>query len=273
MHIFRTGSKLVPQAALLTAALLAVACGGVTAFQGQNAISVVGSPPAPPPPPPPPPPKKEEPPPPPARVEVRDNKIEIREKIQFEANKAVILPQSFGLMDEIAGTIKKFPHIKKIAIEGHASAEGDAKHNLKLSDDRAKSVMKYLVDKGVEAARLSAQGYGSKKPIADNATEEGREKNRRVEFVITEQDVTQKKVEVDHTGKEKVIEEKQLVEKKEVAPVEEAKPEPKKDAAAPKKVEIPKKAEAAKKPEEPKKDAAKAPAKLPELKPKKPETK
>lgn len=273
MQDFRTGPRFITLTALLTGALALTACGGGTlAFQGANSIAINGTPPAPPPPPPA-PPKKEEPPPPPARVEVRDNKIEIREKIQFEANKAVILPQSFGLMDEIAGTIKKFPHIKKIAIEGHASAEGDAKHNLKLSDDRAKSVMKYLVDKGVEAARLSAQGYGSKKPIADNATEEGREKNRRVEFVITEQDVTQKKVEVDHTGKEKVIEEKQLVEKKEVAPVEEAKPEPKKDAAAPKKVEIPKKAEAAKKPEEPKKDAAKAPAKLPELKPKKPETK
>lgn len=222
MHIFRTGSKLVSHAALLSSALLAVACGGVTAFQGQQAISVVGTPPAPPPPPPP-PPKKEEPPPPPARVVLKDNKIEIGEKIQFELNKSVILPQSFGLMDEIADTIKKNPQVKKLAIEGHASAEGDAKKNLKLSDDRAKSVMKYLVDKGVEAGRLTAKGYGSTKPIADNATEEGREKNRRVEFVVTEQDVTQKKVEIDHTGKEKVLEEKQIVEKKETPP-EEAKP-------------------------------------------------
>jgi OOP family OmpA-OmpF porin len=210
-----SGPKLISHLALVMGAALSVACGGTIAFQGANPIGVVGTPPAPPPPPPPP---KEEPPPPPARVEVRDNKIEIKEKIQFEYNKAVILPASFGLLDEIAGVIKKNPHLKKISIEGHASSEGDPKHNLKLSDERAKSVMKYLVDKGVEAGRLAAKGFGSQNPIADNKTEEGKEKNRRVEFLILEQDVTQKKVEVDHTGKEKVLEEKQTTEKKEEPP-------------------------------------------------------
>jgi len=187
---------------------------------------VAGNVPAPPPPEP----KKEEPPPPPARVELRDNKIEIREKIQFEHNKATILPQSFSLLDEIAALIKKNPHIKKIAIEGHASAEGDKNHNLRLSDDRAKSVMKYLVEKGVEAPRLTAKGYGVTKPIADNNTEEGKEKNRRVEFNVLEQDVTKKKVEIDpKTGKEKVVEEQKLTEKKaaETAPAAD-----KKDPAA-----------------------------------------
>jgi OOP family OmpA-OmpF porin len=197
-------------------AMLSIACGGTIAFQGENPIGVVGTPPAPPPPPPPPP---EEPPPPPARVEVRDNKIEIKEKIQFEYNKAVILPASFGLLDEIVDVIKKNTHIKKIAIEGHASSEGDAKHNLKLSDERAKSVMKYLTDKGIDAGRLTAKGYGSTRPIADNKTEEGKEKNRRVEFMIVEQDVTQKKVEVDHKGQEKVLEEKKSTETKEIPQV------------------------------------------------------
>jgi hypothetical protein len=149
---------------------------------------------------------------------VRDNKIEIHEKIQFAVNKATILEASFSLLDEIAGVIKNAPHIKKIAIEGHASAEGNKAVNLKLSDDRAKSVMKYLVDKGIEKERLTAKGYGSSKPIAENDTEEGREKNRRVEFNIVEQDVTQKKVEIDPTtGKEKIVEEKKSVETKEVA--------------------------------------------------------
>lgn len=229
MHVSRAGSKLLANAALLAGALIAAGCGGVTQFQGQTALNVTGTPPALPPPPPPP---KEEPPPPPPRVVVKDNKVEIGEKIQFEVAKATILPQSFSLMDEITDTIKKNPQIKKLSIEGHASSEGDAARNTKLSDERAKAVMKYIVDKGVEPARLVAKGFGAKKPIADNATEEGKEKNRRVEFVIVEQDVTQKKIEVDHTGKEKVIEEKKMVEKKEEAAAPAA-ADSKKDAAAP----------------------------------------
>jgi outer membrane protein OmpA-like peptidoglycan-associated protein len=204
MQDFRTGPKFITLTALLTSAIALSACGGGTlAFQGTSAFPIVGTPPALPPPPPPP---KEEPPPPPARVEVRDNKIEFKEKIQFENNKSVILPQSFSLLDDIVKVIKDNEHIKKIAIEGHASAEGDAKRNLTLSDERAKAVMKYCVDHGIDAKRLTAKGFGITKPIADNATEDGREKNRRVEFNIVEQDITKKKVEIDaKTGKEKLI--------------------------------------------------------------------
>ena len=94
--------------------------------------------------------------------------------------------------------------------------QGDKNLNLKLSDARAKAVMKYLVDHGIEKDRLTAKGFGSTKPIADNATEEGKEKNRRVEFNIVEQAVTSKKVEIDtKTGKEKVLEEKVSEVKKE----------------------------------------------------------
>ena len=150
----------------------------------------------------------------PPRVEVRDNKIEIHEKIQFDYDKAVIKEASFSLMNEIADVIKKNPQIKRIRIEGNASSEGNAAHNKTLSDDRAKSVMKYLTDHGIANAELTAIGYGSDRPIADNSTEDGREQNRRVEFVILEQDVTHKKVEVDpKTGQEKVVEEKHETEK------------------------------------------------------------
>jgi OOP family OmpA-OmpF porin len=215
MQDFRTGPRFITLTAFLTGAIMLTACGGgLTTFQGAGAIAVVGTPPAPPPPPPP-PPKKEEPPAPPPRVEVRDNKIEFKEKIQFENNKSVILPQSFGLLDDIVKVIKDNPQAKKIAIEGHASAEGDAKRNLTLSDERAKAVMKYCVDHGIDAKRLTAKGFGITKPIADNATEEGREKNRRVEFNIIEQDVTQKKVEIDpKSGEKKVLEEKTATEAK-----------------------------------------------------------
>jgi hypothetical protein len=147
---------------------------------------------------------------PPPRVELRDNKIDFKEKIQFEVNKAIIKPESDSLLAEIADVIKKNPQVKKISIEGHASAEGDAKHNKVLSDDRAKAVMAHLVKKdGVDAARMVAKGWGVEKPIAPNDTEENREKNRRVEFLVVEQDVTQKKVEIDPTtGKERVVDTK-----------------------------------------------------------------
>ena len=183
------------------------ACGGVTQFQGGQAFAVAGTPP---PPPPPPPPKKEEPPPPPARVELRDNKIDFKDKIQFDNNKATIKPESFGLLKEIADVIKKNPQVKQISVEGHASSEGDPKHNKELSADRAKSVVTYLTTKeGIAADHLVSKGWGSEKPIADNATEEGKEKNRRVEFLVTKADVTQKKVEIDpKTGKEKVVDTK-----------------------------------------------------------------
>ncbi len=180
---------------LLVFVLLA-GCSKTVAFQGQSTIPIQGTPPpvvaaAPP------------------RVEVRDNKIEIHEKIQFDFDKATIKDASTSLMTEIADVIKKNPQIKKIRIEGHASSEGSAQHNKQLSDDRAKSVMKWLTDHGIPTAELMSQGFGSDKPIADNNTEDGREKNRRVEFTILEEDVTQKKVEIDpKTGQEKVVEEK-----------------------------------------------------------------
>ncbi len=198
----------------LAATVSVTACGGATVFQDQSAIAIAGTPP-----PAPPAPKVEAPPPPPAppaRVEVRADKIEINEKIQFDHNASTIKPVSFSLLDEIADVIRKNPQIKKIAIEGHASSEGDANNNKKLSDSRAKAVMAYLTGKGIATGRLSAKGYGSEKPIATNDTDEGKEKNRRVEFIIVEQDVTTKKVEVGADGKEKVVEVSKSTEK--VAP-------------------------------------------------------
>lgn len=206
-----------------------VGCGGQTEFRGAQAFAIAGTPP---PPPPPPPPVEAKPPP---RVELRDNKIEFKEKIQFEVNKAVIKEESYSLLKDIAEVIKKNPQVKKISIEGHASAEGDAKHNKKLSDERAKSVMEHLVKKeGVEAARLTAKGWGEEKPIADNNTEEGREKNRRVEFLVVEQEVTQKKVEIDPaTGKERVVEEKKDTHKFDSGTPTGAEADKKPDAKAP----------------------------------------
>ncbi len=179
-------SKLRAGVAPVVAVMLALGtgCGGVTAFQGNMAIAAT------PPPPPPPPPVVAAPPPPPEpvkNVEVKNDHIEIHQKIQFEQGKAIIKSESFGLLNEIADVIKKNPQIHKISIEGHSSAEGDAGMNQKLSDERAKSVRTYLVDKGgVKADALVSKGFGETKPIASNDTDDGKEKNRRVEFVIVD---------------------------------------------------------------------------------------
>jgi outer membrane protein OmpA-like peptidoglycan-associated protein len=200
-------SRFLIGASMLLALAVTAGCCGVTQFEGGKAFAINGAPPPAPPPPPPPP--KEEPKPPP-RVELRDNKIEFKEKIQFEVNKSTIKEESFSLLHDIGEVIKKNPQVKKISIEGHASAEGDAKANKKLSDDRAKSVMDHLVKKeAIPVTSLTAKGWGIEKPIGDNNTPEGRETNRRVEFLVVEADITSKKVEIDpKTGKEKVIEEK-----------------------------------------------------------------
>lgn len=197
------GGIALSQAVLLSAVGLA-GCGGVTVFQDQTPVAVNGSLPAPPPPPPPEPAPAPEPPP---RVELKEDKIEIHEKVQFEYNSSNILEVSHSLLNEVADVIKKTARIKKIQVEGHASSDGNDDYNMKLSDKRAKSVRAYLITQGVPEAKLVAKGFGETKPIADNATEAGKEKNRRVEFNIIEQDVVQKKVQIDpKTGKEVVLE-------------------------------------------------------------------
>jgi OOP family OmpA-OmpF porin len=167
------------------AALLLAGC-GPTVFKGDTGLKIVGDlPPAPPPPPKP-------APEPPKRAKIVDNKIIIDEKIQFEYDKAIILPVSHGILDEVVKVMNENPHVKKVRIEGHASDEGRGaaanEYNKRLSDRRAAAVMEYLASKGIDKAKLESVGYGVEKPIAGNDTEEGREKNRRVEFNILEQD-------------------------------------------------------------------------------------
>ena len=120
--------------------------------------------------------------PPLARIE--GCKIIIAEKVYFDTNKATIKPVSFTLLNEVARIIKDNPGIQRIDIEGHTDSDGPAAYNKKLSDNRAKSVRKYLVAQGIAAAKLTGKGYGEEKPIAENTTPDGKEKNRRVEFIV-----------------------------------------------------------------------------------------
>ncbi len=100
-------------------------------------------------------------------------------KIEFDTNKAVIKPAYFKEVEKVADFMKMYPRIKG-TIEGHTDNVGPARYNLKLSWKRASSVVKMLVGKySIDESRLSAKGYGLTRPIADNGTMEGRQKNRR----------------------------------------------------------------------------------------------
>ncbi|MEL7370084.1 MAG: OmpA family protein [Myxococcota bacterium] len=198
-----------------------VACGGTEKFtmgrlavqamppaasSASDSFSTPPSDPPPPPrtvrraPPPPPPPAElapvrdddfdESPDPVSSSVVIRGERIEIREKVQFETWKAEIRRGSYGLLDEIAELLKRNGHVRKVEIQGHTSVTKRDRERLRpLSQRRANAVRRYLIRRGVEASRLVARGYGYKRPIADNATASGRSANRRVEFVILEQGV------------------------------------------------------------------------------------
>ncbi len=122
------------------------------------------------------------------RVVVKREKIEINDKIFFAYDSDRILPQSYDLLDNVAQVINEHTEIPAIFIEGHTDSDGPDDYNLALSDRRAKSVMRYLIDKGVAQDRLKAKGFGETQPIASNDTEEGKAQNRRVEFNIVDQD-------------------------------------------------------------------------------------
>lgn len=124
----------------------------------------------------------------PKNVVLRARVIELKRKVHFADGKARLLPDSEPLLEEVAAVMVAHPEIKKLRIEGHTDDRGDRALNLRLSEDRAKTVQSFLVSHGVSASRLTAKGYGPDKPVAPNLTERGRDRNRRVEFVIVEQD-------------------------------------------------------------------------------------
>jgi outer membrane protein OmpA-like peptidoglycan-associated protein len=102
--------------------------------------------------------------------------------INFDTGKAELKQDGVAAVKEIATLMKSNPTLK-LSVEGHTDNVGDAGSNKKLAEARAKSVTAAIVASGIEAARLSAAGFGQDKPVADNRTEEGRAKNRRVELV------------------------------------------------------------------------------------------
>lgn len=165
---------------VLTGCSFSLNAGNSHVLKGQDKIQVAAVQPEAPKPKP--KPKKK-----PKKAKVVGKKIEITEKVMFEVNKADIQEVSNDLLNDVAMVLEQHPGIEKLRIEGHTDADGSDDYNKKLSQDRADSVMQFLVDAGVDEGRMEAVGYGEEKPIDTNDTGAGKEKNRRVEFNILEQ--------------------------------------------------------------------------------------
>lgn len=114
---------------------------------------------------------------------VRATKLFVLQQLNFETNKSDILPSSFDELDELADYLISQPELN-LLIMGHTDNQGNEKTNLLLSEARAKAVADYLALKEVVYERITWKGFGSSRPIASNETEEGRSKNRRVEFQV-----------------------------------------------------------------------------------------
>lgn len=122
------------------------------------------------------------------RVAIEEGQLEILEKVYFEFDSAKIQSRSYPVLDNVAAVLKAHPEIPLIRVEGHTDSQGPAAYNQRLSQRRAESVVRYLVDKGgISKDRLVAEGFGESQPLVPNATtEEDFAKNRRVEFHLSE---------------------------------------------------------------------------------------
>ena len=126
-----------------------------------------------------------------ANVTVGKGEIFIKQQIQFAIDSATILPESNGLLTEIADALVKNPRIKRVEVQGHTDNTGTPDHNKQLSEDRARAVTSWLSMHGVSADRMTPVGYGQTKPLVPNVTGGNRAKNRRVQFIIADQDPAQ----------------------------------------------------------------------------------
>jgi OOP family OmpA-OmpF porin len=107
----------------------------------------------------------------------------ILDDVLFDFDKTNVKPEAAAILDRLVAFMNENKD-KKVNLSGHTDSVGTEKYNQGLSERRVKSAQSYLVKKGVAAGRVSGQGFGETKPIADNKTKEGRSKNRRVEIKV-----------------------------------------------------------------------------------------
>jgi len=124
------------------------------------------------------------------QVRVVGDKIVLDDRVHFRTNNHIIRPVSYPLLERLSKLVSDHPEYTHIAIEGHADERGDEKFNKDLSQRRAQSVLEFMVSRGVARERLSAEGFGSERPLADGKKDSAAREyawllNRRVEFVVT----------------------------------------------------------------------------------------
>jgi outer membrane protein OmpA-like peptidoglycan-associated protein len=134
-------------------------------------------------PPPPPPRRAEAPPPPPPPPTPRVRRKIVLRGVNFDFDRADIRPDARPVLDEAIETLKEEPEID-LSVEGHTDAIGSDAYNQRLSERRANSVAAYLQRGGVSRSRLTTRGFGESRPVASNATDDGRAQNRRVELHV-----------------------------------------------------------------------------------------
>ncbi len=117
-------------------------------------------------------------------VTVTGKRLELTSRVFFTPGSARIKKRSFPILIEVASILRRFPKMK-IRVEGHTDSSGRQNTNMRVSEQRAKAVKKYLLGQGIAAGRVDAAGYGPNRPLDTNQTPKGRANNRRIEFVIT----------------------------------------------------------------------------------------
>lgn len=120
------------------------------------------------------------------QIVIESGMINIRGKIVFDVASAELLPKNARLLELLAKLLTENDQIMRVQVEGHTDATGDEAFNQQLSLDRAQTVVKALIQRGVKSDRLSTKGMGRTQPLSSNDTEEGRARNRRVEFRVLE---------------------------------------------------------------------------------------
>jgi len=102
--------------------------------------------------------------------------------VSFEFDSAALTSDSAEILDQVAASLEEWTEVR-VEIAGHTDATGDEAFNRQLSQNRAKSIRAYLMQRGIDGSRMTARGYGESRPVGDNATSAGRRQNRRVELV------------------------------------------------------------------------------------------